>query len=239
MPDKPSLTKENLRRHNEETKDGARIRAILVLVFVDGKICSVICSFLFGDDVSQAKTVTQSGTKSVSTKLWGSKKFTAEHFKSEDMEALQVGDWFQKAWEQPKSMQKEESETTVIPEPKLKMDGIPSWEWSMEELEALGKKSSHYKKFDHLYTAKKEARMRLYRLLEANGVPRRLKYRIGIGAYWHGKVVRTNDSCYVTFEDCDESDLVCERLVANGVKTQANLVRISYDIGPSKGRKAY
>merc|ERR1719499_90614 len=232
------LTEDNLRRHDEQNSDLAKLKHLLLLIFADERICSVILSFLLCEFDRKTDTISQD------TKRWGNVKFTKEHFDTDEMKALQASQWFHKTWEesqkQPTTLVKQKSDDTIVPEPKLKLDGIPCWEWSIKELESLGKAGFYsHKKFDYLYTAKRQARLRIYQLLEQNGVPRRLKFRIGIGAYWYGNVVRTNDTCYVTFEDSDESELVCERLVANGITTQANLVRISWDLVPPAGRKAY
>eukprot|EP00492_Amphilonche_elongata_P001680 TRINITY_DN2065_c0_g1_i1.p1 TRINITY_DN2065_c0_g1~~TRINITY_DN2065_c0_g1_i1.p1 ORF type:complete len:161 (+),score=21.03 TRINITY_DN2065_c0_g1_i1:500-982(+) len=159
------------------------------------------------------------------------------------MKKLQVSEQVLEAWDKTNAMHREVCEDTREPtpdmtdcRPKIVLNGIPVWEWTIDELESCRRDRND----DLLWIAKKQAKSAVYRMMEANGVPKWLKYRVGIGAGWYGQhTIRSYDRAFLTFDYCPEAFSQCERLVANGITTKANLVKISWDQSepPCAGRK--
>jgi len=188
--------------------------------------CDSQASFALSRAPSHAVSLTTSRTVQ-----WGDRKFTPAHFQ-DDMENLQVAKHVLDAWDATNAKHREacEDEREPTPDmsdcrPKIVLNGIPTWEWTVEELESFRRDRND----DLLWIAKKQAKSAIYALLQNHGVPRRLKYRVGIGAGWFGYSVRSNDRAFLTFDYCPEAFSQCERLVANGITTDTNIVKISWD----------
>jgi len=173
---------------------------------------------------------------------WGEVKFSKKHFE-EGMEELQVSKQVLEAWDASNAKHREicDDEREPTPDmtdcrPKIVLSGIPTYEFTIDELESMRRDRND----DLLWIAKKQAKSAVYKMLEANGVPRWLKYRVGIGAGWYGYHIRSYDRAFLTFDYCPEAFSHCERLVANGIITKSNVVKISWDQSPPKeGKNTY
>merc|ERR1712173_496361 len=90
---------------------------------------------------------------------WGAKKFTADHFDTEEMRELQVSEAVLKAWDVTSKMHQEICEDDREPTPemddcrqKIVLNGIPTWEWTIDELESMRRDRND----DLIWTAKKQ-----------------------------------------------------------------------------------
>lgn len=230
--------------------DIADLESLLSELFKDHlDICAMVFAFMLSGSLQKQKqqdapeAIKLVPVPAAKAKVqWGSKRFTSQHFHSQEMEEFEEKE-FQRPIEahvehirNRKSLcEKASDEDGFHRECKVKLDGIPSWEYTVEEIDTMCKGRHTTDSYEQV--AKRDVRKRIYKMLEEHGVPHWIKKKISVGAHWCRNTIRSNDTCWITFEESDKAYIVCKDLVSNGMTTETNKIRISWEMKPA-GKKA-